>query len=76
MLLPEDTSEIDCTCDLFVSTTILPLISPSHPFATPAKHTKLIIMSNSAGKIFWDKLGVFFFSSSDCIGREKNNKKQ
>lgn len=58
-LLPEDTSEIDCTCDLFISTTILPLISLSHPFATPDKHTKLIIMSNSSGKIFWDSFVGF-----------------
>lgn len=76
-LLSEDTSEIDCTCDLFFYTTILPLIFHSHPFATPAKHTKLIIMSNSEGKILWDSTDFFvwgfgfFCLSSDCIGREQ-----
>lgn len=53
--LPEDTRGIDCTCDLFISTTIVPLISLSHPFATPAKHTELIVMFNSTCKIFWDR---------------------
>lgn len=61
-LLPEDTSEMDYTCDLFISTTILSLITLSHPFATPNKHTKLIIISNSSGKIFWDSfVGYFSF---------------
>lgn len=74
LLLPEDTSEIDCTCDLFISTTILPLISLSHPFATPNKDPKLIIMSNSSGKIFWDILWAFFLS--DSLSSDRKGKKQ
>lgn len=73
-LLPEDTSEIDCTCDLFISTTISPLISLSHPFATPDKHTKLIIMSNSSGRIFWDSFVGFFFLS-DSLSSDRKGKK-
>lgn len=44
------------------------------------------MMSNSAGKVFWDSLvwfvlvllvcGVFFSLSSDCKGRAITNKKQ
>lgn len=63
-LLPKDTSEIDCTTDLLISTTILPLIALSGPFATPPKHTELIIMFNSAGKTLsssWIFSGFCYF---------------